>query len=318
MASRILLFICTLYTVGCSAFHTPVTKSDFAAQAGRLDTSPRVAVATAYAPEFKALRPEVTNPERYSLNGVEFWTGEIESQPVVLFMTGVSVVNAAMNTQLLLDHFNIQAIVVSGVAGGVDPTLSIGDVTVPIKWAQYDEAIYTRDPESDYSRYLSPTHAFDSFDFMMPRGVRISSEKAPSPKRQFWFPVNDELMALATNIAQTVSLKRCDDEGLCLNEEPEIILGGVGVTGSIFLDNADYRDYLFETFNAQSAEMETAAIAMVAHANDVPYIAFRSLSDLAGGGHADKNEIEAFQGLAAENSAALLVSFLKAYKSGAN
>ena len=36
----------------------------------------------------------------------------------------------------------------------------------------------------------------------------------------------------------------------------------------------------------QLAEMETAAIAMVAHANAVPYIAFCSLSDLAGGGRA--------------------------------
>lgn len=61
--------------------------------------------------------------------------------------------------------------------------------------------------------------------------------------------------------------------------------------------------------------METAAIAMVAYANGVPYIAFRSLSDLAGGGQANSNEIRAFEHLAARNSAAFVLAYLEAYGS---
>ena len=41
--------------------------------------------------------------------------------------------------------------------------------------------------------------------------------------------------------------------------------------------------YVFETFKAQVLDMESAAVATVAYANGVPFIAFRSLSDLAGG-----------------------------------
>ena len=59
---------------------------------------------------------------------------------------------------------------------------------------------------------------------------------------------------------------------------------GNGVSGQAFVDNAAFREYTFKTFNASVLDMETSALAMVAYANGVPYIAFRSLSDLAGGG----------------------------------
>ena len=43
-------------------------------------------------------------------------------------------VNAAMNTQLVLDRFNVTHIVFSGIAGGVNPSLNIGDVVVAERW----------------------------------------------------------------------------------------------------------------------------------------------------------------------------------------
>jgi adenosylhomocysteine nucleosidase len=48
----------------------------------------------------------------------------------------------------------------------------------------------------------------------------------------------------------------------------------------------------------------------VAYSNAVPYIAFRSLSDLAGGGEGE-NEMGTFMGIAADNSAKVLLAFLK-------
>ena len=55
--------------------------------------------------------------------------------------------------------------------------------------------------------------------------------------------------------------------------------------------------------------METAAVAHVAYVNEVPYLAFRSLSDLAGGGPGE-NELGTFFELASANSAALVMEFL--------
>jgi adenosylhomocysteine nucleosidase len=57
--------------------------------------------------------------------------------------------------------------------------------------------------------------------------------------------------------------------------------------------------------------MESAAVAHVAYANQTPFIAFRSLSDLAGGG-AGENEMGTFFQLAADNSATVVRAFLAA------
>jgi adenosylhomocysteine nucleosidase len=51
----------------------------------------------------------------------------------------------------------------------------------------------------------------------------------------------------------------------------------------------------------------------VAYVNGVPFLAFRSLSDLAGGGPGE-NEIGVFFQLAAENSALVLEKFLQGWK----
>ena len=59
--------------------------------------------------------------------------------------------------------------------------------------------------------------------------------------------------------------------------------------------------------------MESAAVAHVAYANGVPFIAFRSLSDLAGGDEGE-NQIKTFFKLAADNSARVLLAFLAAWK----
>ena len=56
--------------------------------------------------------------------------------------------------------------------------------------------------------------------------------------------------------------------------------------------------------------MESAAVAHVAYVNGVPFIAFRSLSDLAGGGPGE-NELPTFFRLAADNSAATVIAYLE-------
>lgn len=56
--------------------------------------------------------------------------------------------------------------------------------------------------------------------------------------------------------------------------------------------------------------METAGIALVALQQGTPFIAFRSLSDLAGGGSAESNEAGVFAPLASQNAVLVAVEFI--------
>jgi adenosylhomocysteine nucleosidase len=279
-----------------------------------IDTAPRIALLSAYEPEWRALKAAVEAPVSHRERGVDFITGRVEGRDVVLVLTGVSMVNAAMTAQMAIDRFNLTSIVFSGIAGGVDPALNIGDVVVAARWGEYLDVILAR--ETAPGRYTLPQWAqkdqeFPNFAFAFPRGVEIAQPGGDKPMRQFWFPVDADLLAVARAGAAQAALQRCLPDNTCLSHVPKVVVGGNGVSGSAFVDNAAFRSYAFTTFHAQVLDMESAAVAHVAAINAVPYLAFRSLSDLAGGGPGE-NEEETFEHLASENSVAVLRAFLKA------
>ena len=279
----------------------------------RLDSTARIAVMSAFAPELDLLLARLQSPARHQLNGVGFTTGTLEGKPVVLFLSGVSMVNASMNTQLALDRFNVSAIVFSGIAGGVNPALHIGDVTVPAQWGQYLEVLLAREPSPGI--FAPPPRVaaqlYPNFGMIFPRAVEVHSAAHPERVDKFWFEVDPAMLAAARTLGK-VPLINCK-AGQCLHRKPELLVGGNGVSGQAFVDNAAFREYAFKTFQASVLDMETAAVGQVAYSNNVPYIAFRSLSDLAGGGEGE-NEMKTFLSIAAENSARMLLAFLAAWK----
>ncbi len=78
----------------------------------------------------------------------------------------------------------------------------------------------------------------------------------------------------------------------------------------MFVDNAAFREWVFETFGARILDMESAAVAHVAYANDVSFLAVRSLSDLAGGSQST-NRMEVFLDLAAGSAAEVVRAILR-------
>lgn len=284
-----------------------------AAPGASLDQKPRIAVISAFQPELTLLLSKVEQPKKQSINGVDFTTGTLQGKPVILFQSGVSMTNAAMNTQLVLDRFKVTHVVFSGIAGGVNPALRVGDVVVAQRWGQYLEVLAAR--ETAPGRYQPPGWMDDvklpNFGIWHPRPVGVRSA-AGGAEKKFWFDADPALMAIAQRAAG-VALERCDSERRCLSYVPRVVVGGNGVSGQAFVDNAAFREYTFRTFEASVLDMETAATAMVAYSNGVPFIAFRSLSDLAGGGQGE-NEIGTFFKIAADNSARVLLAFLAAWQ----
>jgi adenosylhomocysteine nucleosidase len=268
---------------------------------------------SAFEPELTLLLAQLQNPTRHQINGIAFTTGTLQGKPAVLFLSGISMVNASMNTQLVLDRFNIHSIVFSGIAGGVNPGLHIGDVSVPARWGQYLEVLMAR--ETAPGQFTIPprmeAQTLAPFGMLHPRLVETRNAASPAPLRKFWFEVDPRMLAVARGLG-AIALESCN-AGVCLTHKPQLMVGGNGVSGQAFVDNAAFREYTFKTFEANVLDMETAAVGMVAYSNNVPYIAFRSLSDLAGGGEG-ANEMVTFMNIAADNSAKVLLAFLAAWK----
>ena len=85
--------------------------------------------------EIQKLMKEILTIEIYGLN---FIKGKINNKQVVLVEAGVGKVNAARTTQILIDKFDIDAVINVGSAGASNDELNIGDIVIGKKLVQHD------------------------------------------------------------------------------------------------------------------------------------------------------------------------------------
>jgi nucleoside phosphorylase len=66
-----------------------------------------------------------------TVDGMKVYTGRQGEVEVVTAQIGVGPAAAARSTEQLLDRFNVDHVLVSGIAGGIVPTTTIGSVVIP-------------------------------------------------------------------------------------------------------------------------------------------------------------------------------------------
>ena len=308
------------------------------------ECTPRIGIVSAFGQEAAILVGQTLGAKTWSVNGNRFTTGRLRGVNVVIVLSGVSMINAAMTTQLMLDHFRVERLVMSGISGGIDPARKVGDVLVPESWVMPMEVYWNHDgsvpapcgPATDVSCLglkLAAPGGKTLLPFALPSGAAtglfmrenhvMSAATSPAGEFVFDYPADPAMLAVARALKPV--LQRCGpkavanpgaapDPKLCVGHVPEVSVGGRGVSGTAFLANPAYRTYLFEQLKAITVDMETASLAHVARANGVPYIAFRSLSDLAGAEEFNADVAALFaSGLAETNEAAVTLAFLEAW-----
>lgn len=198
----------------------------------------------------------------HEIGGLGFWRGQIAGRDAVFVESGAGKVNAGVAASLLLDRFGCRALLLCGVAGGLDPALGVGDIVVGTSNTQHDFGMEKE----------------DGFFTIQP-GSRPSLGDD-------WTPGYSIPETLATRLQEALT-------GVMLEPLPEAI--GVGrrspavrfgaiVTGDSFVNSERTRRRLHERFKAQAVEMEGGAVAQVARrwGDDTPFVNVRCLSDLAG------------------------------------
>ncbi len=260
---------------------------------GRAAAENLYAVLGAYQPEMVALMeafevsPE-TGWKETEIKGITFWQGEADGKKILLFRTGVSTVNAAYRLQLALDRFPVTHVLFGGVAGGTDPSLDVGDVVIPAQWAYHDEAAYLNEDPERPGEYLVPDYLkpkIENFEMIFPDSINATRGDGLGPREMPFFPADPELLAVAQRVIPT--LPPMTKGGRTI----DVSVGGNAVAGTVFLDNARYREWVFKVWQARCLDMESTALAHVAWANETPILLVRGLSDLAGGQHG-KNPID--------------------------
>lgn len=70
--------------------------------------------------------------------GMEFFDGELARKEVVIVRSGIGKVNAGICTQILVDDFQVEAVINTGVAGSLKNEINIGDIVLSSDSLQHD------------------------------------------------------------------------------------------------------------------------------------------------------------------------------------
>ncbi|PZQ81143.1 MAG: 5'-methylthioadenosine/adenosylhomocysteine nucleosidase [Ancylobacter novellus] len=190
--------------------------------------------------------------------GMRFHVGSLDREPVVLAQAGMGKVNAAIAATLLIERFGCRIVLFSGIAGGLDPALSIGDVVIADHVVQHDAGYTLKDGFTVYQAGHLPFF---------------------SPNEALGHTVEDALLRRVRGALADLALAplSAGDPG----RAPRLHFGRV-LTGDQFVGSEALRERLFRELGGAAVEMEGAAMAQACAAFGVPWLVIRALSDLAG------------------------------------
>jgi adenosylhomocysteine nucleosidase len=220
--------------------------------------------------ELAYLRDVLADSESENVAHAHFDTGTLDGHDVVLAGSGMGKVNAALVATLLADRFHCSAIVFSGVAGGLDPTLAIGDVVIADRVIQHDAGVLEDERIQPYQPGYVP--------FI-------------NPTERLGYDVDPALLARVKGLLDGVTIAG------------QIAYGTV-LSGDQYLHCETTRDRLHREFGGRAVEMEGGSVAQVCEAFGIPWLVIRALSDLAGGN--SRFDFASFVDQAAASSATIL------------
>ena len=243
-----------------------------------------LAVLGAFEQEVSLLGEMLTAAESRSIEGITFTSGRLDGKPIVLAWTGVGKANAAMTTTLLLEHFRPARVILTGIAGGVDPNLQPGDIVIAEQTAHHDMGILWSD---------GIEHG----------GVknRLTGDTNP-----VFFPADPNLLAVARRAAERATFEPVSRK---TGDQPPRVVCGTVVTGDTFVASENACAEFVEKLGADAVEMEGAAVAQLCYQRAVGCLVIRSIADKA-----DESAIvdkQKFYATAAKNSATLVARMIQ-------
>jgi adenosylhomocysteine nucleosidase len=246
-----------------------------------------IGLISAVAEETAILRKRLDAGAAETHAGVRFQPGRLDGVEAVLVETGIGKVNAALVATVLIERFGVGAFLFTGVAGGLDPALGVGDVVVAERLIQHDYGAIVGGRIEPYRPGALPFGPARAPLYFAPPAALL--EQARAALAALALP---EMPAAATGAAPRT---------------PRLHFGTV-LTGDQFLACEETRARLFVEHEALAVEMEGAAVAQVAEAYGRPWLVVRAISDLAG--RESARDFTAFAEAAAAGAAAVVTRLL--------
>jgi adenosylhomocysteine nucleosidase len=217
---------------------------------------PRLGLVSALHQEQAGLIDMMENKQAITRGMREYVTGSLWGIDTVCVLARLGKVAAAATVATLIENFEVSHIVFTGVAGGADTQIRVGDIVVADTLVQHD---------------MDATPLFPRFEVPLLGQSFFASEKK----------LSDQLTQAATtfisrDLKDAVSEEERNVFGL---KEPRVYRGLIA-SGDEFIDSRERLGVLKTAFpELLAVEMEGAAVAQVCFEFGVPFSVIRTISD---------------------------------------
>ena len=89
----------------------------------------------------KAIINEIEGIKENKIGRITFFEGKFNNKDIVFVQSGIGKVNAAVTATFLIDKYDIDEVIFSGVAGALDKVVGIGDIVIADDVVQHDFAV---------------------------------------------------------------------------------------------------------------------------------------------------------------------------------
>lgn len=179
-----------------------------------------------------------------------FYTGTLEGKKVVLGISFMGKISAAICATILIEHFNVDKIICIGICGGLISDLKMGDVVIANKLVQHDV-----DATPLCKKFVLPPY----------------KDHIPCDKNEVENARN-KIDALMKNIYKNRYK----------------VFEGLIISGDQFVSSIEAKDNLMrELPDAIAVDMETFSVGAVCTSYNIPFLIFKLISDESGDDNVD-------------------------------
>lgn len=201
----------------------------------------------------------LTDKQEHRIGKRTYYTGVLNNQNVVVVYSRIGKVAAATTVSTLILEFKITELIFTGVAGGIDSSLKIGDIVLGQSLIQHD-----MNAQPLFPAYEIPLLGKAYFD-------------ADTDKLELAKTAILELLE-QQHLHQVISDKDLNKFNI---HQPQLHVGLIGSGDLFFSTNTQKEKLQANIKNVLCVEMEGAAVAQVCYEFGIPFTIIRTISDQA-------------------------------------
>ncbi|MBI9092572.1 MAG: 5'-methylthioadenosine/adenosylhomocysteine nucleosidase [Desulfobacterium sp.] len=134
----------------------------------------KIGIIAAMEEELSRLVDSIGHYREIQFGQFKYYTSEVDGVEVALFLCGIGKVNASVGTTLLIDKLKPDCLINTGVAGGVQDNIQIGDIVVSSEVRHHDADATAFDYEFGQIPSMPPAFTADERLVTMARHVTMN------------------------------------------------------------------------------------------------------------------------------------------------